>query len=178
MNLNKIGATTLAGLLALLLPQLPYAGTLSYRYDALNRLVQVAYSNGRGIDYAYDAAGNLTGTVVTGEPEPEPDNDHDGIPDATDPDDDNDGVADAQDAFPLDPGEQLDTDHDGIGNNADTDDDADGKADGADNCPLVANRDQADGDHDGIGNACDPDYLQFCWDCMPSRGGWRAILNQ
>ena len=92
------------------------------------------------------------------------------------PDDDNDGVPDEQDAFPLDPKESVDTDHDRIGNNADPDDDNDGVLDGADNCPLVANPDQADDDRDGIGDLCDL-TPKFCWACLPSPSGWRAILK-
>ena len=104
------------------------------------------------------------------------DTDRDGLFDYLDPDDDNDGVPDDQDAFPLDPKESVDTDHDRIGNNADPDDDNDGVLDGADNCPLVANPDQADDDRDGIGNLCDP-TPKLCWACLPSPGGWRAILK-
>jgi len=148
------------------------AAAQTYAYDALDRLIRVNYPDGSSIAYTYDATGNRLSQVIAGV-----DTDGDGLPDTTDPDDDNDGVPDANDAFPLDPTESLDTDHDGIGNNADTDDDGDGVADGADNCPLVANRDQADADHDGLGNACDPDYPPVCWDCLPSRGGWRAILK-
>ena len=47
------------------------------------------------------------------------DTDNDGIMDSVDEDDDNDGVLDVDDAFPLDPLEQLDTDGDKIGDNAD-----------------------------------------------------------
>ena len=75
---------------------------------------------------------------------------------------DGDGVADAEDAFPDNPAESQDSDGDGIGDNAD-------------NCPSRANPDQADGDNDGIGDACWNDA--FCLDCLPSRGGWRAILG-
>ncbi|WP_366759536.1 thrombospondin type 3 repeat-containing protein [uncultured Thiodictyon sp.] len=194
MNVNKIVAMAIAGLLALLLPQVICAGTVSYEYDALYRLLRVAYSDGRSIDYSYDSAGNLTGTVVTGEP----DQDGDGVPDvsdncpnvpnadqanhdtdangdACDTDDDNDGVPDTQDAFPFDPTEQVDTDGDGIGDRADLDDDQDGVADASDNCPLVSNPNQADDDHDGIGDVCDSS--RFCWKCLPNRGGWRAILH-
>ncbi|WP_026199237.1 thrombospondin type 3 repeat-containing protein [Lamprocystis purpurea] len=103
--------------------------------------------------------------------------DTDTLGDACDPDDDNDSVPDANDASPLDATESVDTDRDGIGNTADTDDDGDAVADDADNCPLAANRDQADADQDGIGNACDPDYRPFCWECLPSRAGWRSILK-
>jgi YD repeat-containing protein len=147
------------------------AGTVGYQYDALHRLTQVAYANGTVIGYVYDAAGNRTRKTVI-----DTDNDDDGIPDDIDPDDDNDGVPDTEDAFPLDPKESVDSDHDGIGNNADPDDDNDGLLDAADNCPLIANPDQADDDGDGIGDLCDP-TPKFCWACLPSRGGWRAILK-
>jgi len=43
-----------------------YAGSASYTYDNLGRLVKVVYSNGVIIAYTYDAAGNRTATVVTG----------------------------------------------------------------------------------------------------------------
>ncbi len=57
------------------------------------------------------------------------DADGDGAGDACDGDDDGDGVPDFEDAFPLDPYEQVDTDSDGIGDNADPDDDDDGYSD-------------------------------------------------
>ena len=130
----------------------------------------MAYANGTVIAYAYDPAGNRTQkTVVL-------DTDGDGIPDATDPDDDNDGHDDSGDAFPLDKREWRDTDGDGLGNSADPDDDNDGVADEVDNCPPVTNPDQRDRDRDGIGDACD-DTDNFCWQCLPSKGGWRAILR-
>ena len=168
MNANKIRAEVAAGALFLLLPMTLPAATISYQYDALSRLVQVAYSDGRTIAYTYDLAGNRTRKSVTGEV----DTDGDGIPDVIDPDIDGDGVPNARDAFPYDRTEWLDTDHDGIGNNADPDDDNDGVPDDRDNCPLVANADQADDDRNGIGNACRP----ICTECLPSRGGWRSIL--
>jgi hypothetical protein len=74
------------------------------------------------------------------------------------PDDDNDGYDNTVDAFPFDPTEWLDTDGDGIGNNADSDDDNDGIPDGNDSDPL------------------DPGVPGFCWECLPNRGGWRAVL--
>ena len=170
MNRNTYAMPMTVLALLLLVPSSLLAGTVGYQYDALHRLTQAAYPNGIVIGYTYDAAGNRTRkTVVV-------DTDHDGIPDDIDPDDDNDGVPDTEDAFPLDPKESVDTDHDGIGNNADPDDDNDGVLDGADNCPLVANPDQADDDRDGIGDLCDP-TPKFCWACLPSPGGWRAILK-
>ena len=54
------------------------------------------------------------------------DNDGDNDCDTTDGDDDNDGTIDIDDAFPLDPSEQIDLDGDGVGDNSDQDDDGDG----------------------------------------------------
>jgi len=73
-------------------------------------------------------------------------------------------------------GPALDTDHDGTPDASDPDDDNDKILDASDNCPLVANPTQADDDRDGIGDACDPTPW-FCWECLPNRGGWRAILR-
>jgi hypothetical protein len=77
------------------------------------------------------------------------DYDNDGVINPEDEDDDNDGVIDSQDAFPLNPAEQLDTDLDGIGNNEDTDDDGDGIPDEdeplSNTHPLLA-----DTDNDGL----------------------------
>lgn len=42
------------------------AGSATYSYDSLGRLVKVVYSNGAVITYTYDAAGNRTAAVVTG----------------------------------------------------------------------------------------------------------------
>ena len=42
------------------------AGSATYTYDALGRVVKVAYANGTVITYTYDAAGNRTRTVTTG----------------------------------------------------------------------------------------------------------------
>jgi YD repeat-containing protein len=44
----------------------PAAYTVSYKYDALNRLVEVRYSNNVVIKYAYDAAGNRILQEVVG----------------------------------------------------------------------------------------------------------------
>jgi hypothetical protein len=54
------------------------------------------------------------------------DNDGDNDCDVTDGDDDNDGTIDVDDAFPMDPSEQIDLDGDGFGDNSDQDDDGDG----------------------------------------------------
>lgn len=87
------------------------------------------------IDSDHDGIGNIA----------DPDDDNDGIPDteedrigtnATNPDTDQDKTPDKQDAFPLNPDEQLDTDKDKIGNNADTDDENDGIPDTQDPFPL------------------------------------------
>jgi len=36
------------------------AGTTSYKYDALGRVVEITYPNGTKVKYAYDKAGNRT----------------------------------------------------------------------------------------------------------------------
>lgn len=87
--------------------------------------------------------------------------DGDGQGDVCDADMDGDGVPNEDDAFPMDPSEQVDTDGDGIGNNADTDDDGDGysdeleEAEGTD--PGNASNTPSDADGDGITDGLDPD---------------------
>lgn len=172
---------------------------VDYRYDALGRLTNVEIGDGSAIVYAFDGVGNRTASMTAraamgpdsdGDGVPNaldlcpfvaasvhPDNDGDALGDVCDPDDDNDGVADGEDTFPFDPTEWVDSDDDGIGDNADTDDDNDAVADAfPDNCPIISNPDQRDGDFDGIGDACD-DSDNFCWGCLPSWSGWRAILK-
>ncbi len=39
------------------------AGTTVYKYDALNRLIEVDYPNGSKILYTYDSAGNCSSIV-------------------------------------------------------------------------------------------------------------------
>lgn len=87
------------------------------------------------IDSDHDGTGNIA----------DPDDDNDGIPDteedkigtsAINSDTDQDKTPDKQDAFPLNPDEQLDTDKDKIGNNTDTDDENDGIPDAKDQFPL------------------------------------------
>ena len=57
-----------AGALALLLllPISLLAATISYEYDALDRLIQVSYPDGTVIEYRYDPAGNRTQRLVSG----------------------------------------------------------------------------------------------------------------
>ena len=37
-----------------------YAGSVTYTYDSLNRLIKAEYEDGRIIQYSYDSAGNRT----------------------------------------------------------------------------------------------------------------------
>jgi len=39
-----------------------YAGSVTYTYDGLNRLIKAEYEDGPVIQYTYDAAGNRTAT--------------------------------------------------------------------------------------------------------------------
>jgi len=79
---------------------------ITYTYDDLNRLTDVARDDGVSVGYAYDEVGNLTQRASVG---PSVDTDGDGIPDAVD--------NCIQAANPN----QLDTNGDGIGNMCDCD---------------------------------------------------------
>lgn len=128
-------AITAAGWSALLLWSTTAPGaTVSYQYDALQRLIGVDYGNGARIAYTYDPAGNILTTVTTSPG----DSDGDGLTDdeevnvyGTEPtlfDSDGDGLGDGvelglvgYDADPsttTDPG-NPDSDGDGVldGNN-------------------------------------------------------------
>ena len=125
--------------------------------------------DGDGIPNDEDVDPDGDGTNDNGE-----DNDADGINDENDPDDDNDGTLDTNDAFPLDPEENIDFDGDGTGDNADTDDDGDGQldvneiacgSDPLDSSSLATDTDgdtlpdcvDSDIDNDGINNDSDAD---------------------
>ncbi len=110
-----------AGLVAVLLVLAVPARAITYSYDVLNRLTEVAYDDGTKIAYSYDAAGNrLTRTVTE-------DNDGDGIPYAGGANVCTGGqTVDCEDNCPtLANADQADPDSDAEGNVCDTDDDGD-----------------------------------------------------
>lgn len=43
-----------------------YAGSVTYSYDNLGRLIEITYSNGKKIKYTYDASGNRVTVVSAG----------------------------------------------------------------------------------------------------------------
>jgi len=64
MKLSRKGICASGLALVVLAPTSLLAGTVSYDYDALNRLIGVTYPNGTEIQYSYDPAGNMTHKTV------------------------------------------------------------------------------------------------------------------
>ncbi len=58
---GKVALVAIAGLM--LAASAAQAGTTTYKYDALGRVVEVDYPDGSIVQYTYDAAGNRTKTV-------------------------------------------------------------------------------------------------------------------
>ena len=121
--------------------------------------------------------------------------DGDGQGDICDDDMDGDGVDNPVDICPrrFDPA-QSDLDADGEGDACDDDIDGDSVGNAIDVCPRDPDVDQYDFDADGQGDVCDPDddndripdgedpdpfdrLNPMPIEALPSRGGWRAILN-
>jgi len=63
VRLKTIATAAIAA--AALVAASAHAGTTTYKYDTLGRVVEVDYPNGTVIKYTYDAAGNRTQTVKT-----------------------------------------------------------------------------------------------------------------
>lgn len=58
-------AILVAGAFIALCSSTALAGTTTYTYDTQGRVIQVAYSNGTVVTYAYDKAGNRTQVTKT-----------------------------------------------------------------------------------------------------------------
>ena len=61
VRLNRVAILAAAGLM--LATGSASAGTTTYQYDALGRVIEVDYPDGSIVQYTYDAAGNRTRTV-------------------------------------------------------------------------------------------------------------------
>jgi YD repeat-containing protein len=158
-GISSVFASVLASVFFLISQVL--AGTVTYEYDDLNRLILVTYDNGTSIEYIYDEVGNreekiITATIL--------DSDGDGIPD------DGDGSGDPTDN-PCIGGNTVDCDDNcpTTHNPAQEDFDEDFVGDICDNCREVENTDQRDSNYpeddntvvpgmQHYGDICDPDY--------------------
>ena len=60
----------LAFILCLLYASIAFAGTVTYQYDSLNRLIKATYPDGTAIQYTYDAAGNRLSKIATSANQP------------------------------------------------------------------------------------------------------------
>jgi len=102
------------------------AGNVIYTYDNLDRLIKADYGTSRSVEYAYDAAGNITGTIRTG---------------TTSSTTTTTVVTTIPTTIPT--------------TTMPPDSDGDGIADAIDNCPTVYNPQQLDADGNGTGDCCD-----------------------
>ena len=63
------GLLTSMAIIALILSSvIAYAGSVTYTYDGLNRLIRAEYEDGTVIQYVYDGAGNRTALYVNTTP--------------------------------------------------------------------------------------------------------------